>query len=181
MTESTHNVEPAGIGDIVVGIDDSPSSRAALDWAAKAARSSGDRLRAVHVLNAATTSPLVWTNGFPAMAYVAETTAPKVAKETMGAMFATVAPEPTWTLEFRHGSIGHELVKVSAGKRMLVVGTREHVGLGRLIDGSVSHYCLSHATCPVAAVPPSMRVQIPATDSTDQHLANVAVATGGAQ
>jgi hypothetical protein len=34
-----------------------------------------------------------------------------------------------------------------------VVGTREHVGLGRLLVGSISHYCLTHATCPVVAVP----------------------------
>ena len=34
-----------------------------------------------------------------------------------------------------------------------MVGTREHVGLGRLLTGSVSHYCLSHAGCPVVAVP----------------------------
>ena len=76
MTKNTDNLEPAGTGDIVVGIDDSPSSRAALEWAAKTARSSGDRLRAVHGLHAATTSRLVWTNSFPAMAYVADTAAP---------------------------------------------------------------------------------------------------------
>jgi nucleotide-binding universal stress UspA family protein len=35
----------------------------------------------------------------------------------------------------------------------LVVGTRDHVGLGRLFAGSISHYCLSHASCPVVAVP----------------------------
>ncbi len=155
MTEITNIPEAGGIGDIVVGIDDSPSSRAALDWAARAARSSGDRLRAVHVLTAAITSPLVWTNGFPTMAYVAETQAPEIAKKTMAAMFDAVAPEPSWTLEFCEGSTAQQLVRASVGARMLVVGTRKHVGLGRLINGSVSHHCLTHATCPVAAVPPS--------------------------
>jgi nucleotide-binding universal stress UspA family protein len=38
-------------GEIVVGLDDSPSSRAALDWAAAQARSVGAVLRAVHVLD----------------------------------------------------------------------------------------------------------------------------------
>jgi len=175
MTKNTHNPEPAGIGDIVVGIDDSPSSRAALDCAAKAARSSDDRLRAVHVLNAATTSPL--TNGFPAMAYVAETAAPEIAKETMAAM-GTVAPELSWTLEFRDGATGHQLVQASTGARMLVVGTREHVGLGRLINGSVSHYCLTHATCPVAAVPPSPRLRERVPVRAGHDLA-AAVANGG--
>jgi nucleotide-binding universal stress UspA family protein len=172
MTVTTNRPEAAGIGEIVVGIDDSPSSAAALDWAAQAARSSGDRLRAVHVFSIATTSPLVWTNGFPATAYVAETPAPEIAKATMTAMFRTVAPEPSWTLEFRHGGIGHQLLMASAGARMLVVGTREHVGLGRLINGSVSHYCLAHATCPVAAVPPSPRVRQPAADPVRDDLAD---------
>ncbi len=155
MTEITNIPEAGGIADIVVGIDDSPSSHAALDWAAKAARWSGDRLRAVHVLTAALTSPLVWTNGFPAMAYVTETQAPEIAKKTMAVMFDKVAPESNWTLEFCEGSTAQQLVRASAGARMLVVGTQKHVGLGRLIKGSVSHYCLTHATCPVAAVPPS--------------------------
>ena len=59
MTKNTDNLEPPGTGGIVVGIDDSPSSHAAIDWAAKAARSSGDRVRAVHVLNDAGHGPVV--------------------------------------------------------------------------------------------------------------------------
>ena len=50
------------------------------------------------------------------------------------------------------GSTAQQLVRASVGARMLVVGTRKHVGLGRLIKGSVSHYCLSHARAPVVAV-----------------------------
>ena len=42
---------------------------------------------------------------------------------------------------------------LSKHAELLVVGTREHVGLGRLLVGSVSHYCLRHAACPVVAVP----------------------------
>ena len=34
-----------------------------------------------------------------------------------------------------------------------MVGTGEHVGLGRIRLGSTSHYCLGHASCPVVAVP----------------------------
>ena len=37
--------------EIVVGLDDSPSGKAALDWAAEQARSVGAVLRAVHVLD----------------------------------------------------------------------------------------------------------------------------------
>ena len=34
-----------------------------------------------------------------------------------------------------------------------MIGTQEHTGLGRLLVGSVSHYCLAHACCPLVAVP----------------------------
>ncbi|HEX3198434.1 MAG TPA: universal stress protein [Propionibacteriaceae bacterium] len=37
--------------EIVVGLDDSPSSKAALDWAAEQAKSTGAALRAVHALD----------------------------------------------------------------------------------------------------------------------------------
>jgi nucleotide-binding universal stress UspA family protein len=47
--------------EIVVGLDDSLSSKAALDWAAEQARSVGAMLRAVHVLDWPWLSPA----GFP--------------------------------------------------------------------------------------------------------------------
>jgi hypothetical protein len=50
---------------------------------------------------------------------------------------------------------------------MLVVGTREHTGVRRLVGGSVSHYCLSHASCPVVAVPGP--VAEPVHDGTQAH------------
>jgi nucleotide-binding universal stress UspA family protein len=36
--------------EIVVGVDDSPSARAAIRWAAAYARSSGAKLRAINVI-----------------------------------------------------------------------------------------------------------------------------------
>jgi nucleotide-binding universal stress UspA family protein len=53
----------------------------------------------------------------------------------------------------RMGPPGPVLVDAAAGALMLVVGSREHHPLYRLVHGSVSHYCLSRARCPVVAVP----------------------------
>jgi nucleotide-binding universal stress UspA family protein len=64
-----------------------------------------------------------------------------------------VSPRPDWVLQFASGDTGPVLVRQSEDARLLVLGTREHVGLGRLVSGSVGHYCLSHAVCPVVAVP----------------------------
>ena len=47
-------------------------------------------------------------------------------------------------------SAGPVLVAESVGEALLVVGTRELVGIGRLVSGSVSHHCVSHAQCPVS-------------------------------
>jgi Universal stress protein family len=54
------------------------------------------------------------------------------------------------------------LVARSAEAALLVVGTHEHVGLARLVSGSVSRYCLSHAKCPTVIVPVDNRAVVPA-------------------
>jgi nucleotide-binding universal stress UspA family protein len=68
-------------------------------------------------------------------------------------IFGEIAPKDDWSLEFAMGKSGQVLVDVSRHSRLLVVGTGEHVGLGRIMLGSTSHYCLGHASCPVVAVP----------------------------
>ena len=139
--------------EIVVGLDDSPSGQAALDWAADHARSVGAVLRAVHVLD--------WpyglsSAGFPAPANFMELSRSEIEdsyRRAITAVFDAVSPASEWTLQFASGDTGQVLVRQSKDARLLVVGTREHVGLGRLLTGSVSHHCLSHAVCPVVAVP----------------------------
>jgi nucleotide-binding universal stress UspA family protein len=75
----------------------------------------------------------------------------EVYRGAIQAVFDSVQPDPGWRLSFS-GEPGPVLVAES-GAALLVVGTRGHVGIGRLLSGSVSHYCLSHADCPVVAVP----------------------------
>jgi nucleotide-binding universal stress UspA family protein len=141
--------------EIVVGLDESPSSKAALDWAAEQAKSVGAVLRAVHVLD--------WPSGLSSAGFPAPVDFMDVRPEELQdpyrqvitAVFDAVSPSPDWILQFASGDAGQVLVQQSEDVRMLVVGTREHVGFGRLLGGSVSHYCLSHAVCPVVAVPAS--------------------------
>jgi nucleotide-binding universal stress UspA family protein len=140
---------------IVVGLDESPSSRAALHWAAEYAKLTRSVLRAIHVLD--------WPYGLDE----ADVVPPGVAggrllmhdeietlyRGRITSVFDEVDPRPDWLIQFAHGEVGRVLVHQSEHAALLVVGTREHVGLGRLATGSVSHYCLSHALCPVVAVP----------------------------
>ena len=149
--------------EIVVGLDESDSARAALRWAAEEAVRSGSGLRAVHALS--------WPFG-------AETEHPEDAvrqlsfeevdelyRSNISRIFDSVKPRPDWILQFAQGDAGPVLVRQADHAAMLVVGTPYHVGLGRLITGSVAHYCLNHATCPVVAVP-ARTVSAPATPTT---------------
>jgi nucleotide-binding universal stress UspA family protein len=146
--------------EIVVGLDDSPSSIAALNWAAEQATKLDAPLRAVHVLD--------WPYGLSAAGFPAPADFMDVSREELQesyrraitAVFDAVSPRPGWELQFASGDTGRVLVQQSKDARLLVVGTREHVGLGRLLSGSVSHYCLSHAACPVVAVPAPVSDQI---------------------
>jgi hypothetical protein len=74
-------------------------------------------------------------------------------REAASAVCDSVQPEFGWTLGFVLDDPGPALVKRSEEAAMLVVGTHEHVGLARLVSGSVSRYCLSHAKCPTVIVP----------------------------
>ena len=82
-------------------------------------------------------------------------------KDAITELFQTIEPEDSWSLEFAVGKAGRALLHRSRDAHLLVVGTGEHVGLGRVLLGSTSHYCLSHASCPVVAVP---AIHVPLTD-----------------
>jgi nucleotide-binding universal stress UspA family protein len=138
------------MSEIVIGLDLSRSARAALDWAAEQARATGRTLRAVNVISASATYSMA-LGGVPVPIEPSEMDAPH--RDAVAAIFDSVQPELGWQLKFFSGEPGPILVAESIGAALLVVGTKEHVGIGRLMAGSVSHYCLSHAQCPVVAVP----------------------------
>jgi nucleotide-binding universal stress UspA family protein len=137
---------------IVVGVDLSPSGRAALLWAAEQARLTGRRLQAINAVPVPPSLAVAGIVGVPGTTVsVSEVDAPY--REAVGAVWDSVSPEPGWSLQFVLEDAGPALVTRSTGASLLVVGTHEHVGLGRLVSGSVSRYCLSHARCPTVIVP----------------------------
>jgi nucleotide-binding universal stress UspA family protein len=139
--------------EIVLGLDDSPSAKTALGWAAEQAIRRQTRLRAIHVLDwpYGSSSPTVEAAGSSAQLTFEAAQAAYVANIT--GVFDASSPRPDWLVQFATGEPGPVLVKQSRESQLLVVGTREHVGLGRLLTGSISHYCLSNAACPVVSVP----------------------------
>jgi len=162
---------------IVVGLDESPSSRAALAWAARHATLTRSVLRGVHVLD--------WPYGLDDADVVSPGASGRLMthdqiealyRGRITRVFDEVDPRPDWLIQFAHGEVARVLVHQAAEAELLVVGTREHVGLERLLVGSVSHYCLSHARCPVVAVPapspwtepPASTAAVPLTSTSEQ-------------
>jgi nucleotide-binding universal stress UspA family protein len=145
-------MEALEMSEIVVGLDPSPSARAALTWAAEQARATGQTLRAIHAVDVSPDFNLALGMGAVDMPMEPSALDPMY-RAAITSVFDSVRPGLGWRLQFFSGEAGPVLVAESAGAALLVVGTKEHVGIGRLVRGSVSHYCLSHARCPVVAVP----------------------------
>jgi nucleotide-binding universal stress UspA family protein len=77
----------------------------------------------------------------------------QLAAEHPARAFGDEASQVPWTREIAEGGEGTVLVDLSEDAPLLVLGTRVHTGIRRAVQGSVSHYCLSHAAGPVVAVP----------------------------
>ena len=145
------NISP---GEVVVGVDTSVSGRTALVWAAAYARATRAPLRAVHVFGPDAAAPMIWAPGaLPSIDFATAGSGDTTRSEIQLA-FDSLPPSLGWRLEFCEGPIGHTLVARSESADVLIIGTREHTGIDRVFNGSVSHYCVSHAACPIIAVPP---------------------------
>jgi len=151
---------------IVVGLDDSAASRAAHRWAAAYAQATGKCLRAVHVLE--------WPIGLNESALKAGTRLHVPQHDVADAywrglhrVFDDTPSPPGSTLQFAQGATADVLVRLSVDADLLVVGTREPLGRALYPTGSISHYCISHASCPVVTVP-----QVSADPAVEQLGAN---------
>jgi nucleotide-binding universal stress UspA family protein len=149
--QSAHQ-PPATHDDIVVGIDESPASAAALRWAAQHSRATGVPLRLVHAWQLSATGSEAHASG---AAYVEAVAADSRARATRWVLdtLGGDAAQVRWTLQVHQGGAGPVIVALSHGARLVVVGTHEHTGLRRALSGSVSHYVLSHTGVPLVAVP----------------------------
>jgi nucleotide-binding universal stress UspA family protein len=138
---------------IVVGLDDTPTSRAALRWAARQARLTGATVRAVHVID--------WPIGIEAFGSTETDDDGRLPEEKVSApyrrgirrVFDEEFPEPDWQLQFAEGDAGSMLVAEAADADLLVIGTRTNPDWTGDIAGPVAHHCLGRATCPVVTVP----------------------------
>ncbi|MFI7583731.1 universal stress protein [Kocuria sp. M1N1S27] len=138
---------PAAQQRILVGIDGSDSSKAALREGAEIARA----------LDAPLTAVMFWQG--PPIYEGWETVDPNrppegtedVLRSTVAEVFGGEVPEDVST-QLLHGRAAARLVEESEDALMLVLGRHGHGGMRRPALGSVSNACIAHAHCPVLVV-----------------------------
>ncbi len=135
---------------VVVGIDGSEHSRAALSWAV--ANTAGP-VRLVVAWSTpwwGVSAPLGGSPPPPPDAYFEE-----AAKKFIEDAQPTVEGTDTVPPEIRRGHAGQGLVESAKDGSLLVVGSRGRGAIASAVLGSISAYCASHSKVPVVVVPSS--------------------------
>ena len=135
----------------LVGVDGSPSSRAALSWAAEEAAEHRADLIVLNVWVQTLLPPMgsgtVPHDPLPDASQRASEDLVKVIKEELGED-PPVFVQP----RVKSGNAAEVLIEESADADLLVVGTRGHGGFAGLVLGSVSQHVAAYAKCPVVVV-----------------------------
>jgi nucleotide-binding universal stress UspA family protein len=146
---------PAPLG-IVAGVDGSPSSTAAVGWAARDAEMRNVPLKLVHVVPPQVAVPEGWADIQAASDYWERREArAREIIEAAGKLAAEAAPPRRASAvmsEVLYAPIVPTLVDLSLEADMLVVGCRGQGAAARALLGSVSSGLVRHAHCPVAVI-----------------------------
>ncbi len=134
---------------IVVGVDGSPSSRAALRWAVRQAVLTGGTVDAVMAWHV----PMGFQGYAWTPVYVEEAgDVEEDARKTLDAVISEEvepADRHRVTGQIVNGHPAEVLLDVSAGADLLVIGNRGHGAVADAFLGSVGRHCVHHAHCPV--------------------------------
>lgn len=142
---------PAAKYDILVGVDGSPESKVAVDWAARDAALRGLSVRLVHVLS----SPAVMSFPEVPMPTGYLQWQEDSGREILDSACKTVAEAAEGvevTTELVFGSPVPTLADLSKDAKLVVVGCRGQGALARSLLGSVSTGLVHHAHCSVAII-----------------------------
>lgn len=158
MSNMTHDM------GLVVGVDGSPSSMAAVEWAARDAEMRNVPLSVIHVV-----APIVV--GIPAAippdySQMQEEAARTIIEQAHGVAIAA-APSHAGEIstEILHAQPVPAMVELSGRALMVVVGCRGQGAVGQALMGSVSAGIVHHAHCPVAIIHQHSPESLPAPDA----------------
>lgn len=136
----------AGERRIVVGVDGSAPSKAALAWAVRQAALTGAVVEAV----IAWEQPDAYGLG-PSLGADLKNVAAAVAADAIAEVTGPGGPVKIRS-KVEKGHAARVLIDASAGADLLVVGSRGHGGFVGALLGSVSQHCTQHAACPVVVI-----------------------------
>ncbi|MCW2623187.1 MAG: universal stress protein UspA [Frankiales bacterium] len=154
----------SGIGKVVVGVDGTAHSDAAVRWAADQVRQFGGTLHLVHAYV---------VPGVPSVGGALRTPEQRAfslahAEKLLHRARKVAGPEEPIevTTEAVRGHAVDVLPPLTEGAELLVLG--RHSGWSRLHRvGSVVDGCLTRAVCPVVVVPESQGVELPLPQASD--------------
>ncbi len=145
---------------VVVGVDGSPASYTALRWALGHVGRTGGQVRAIRCLRPVAVP--AWeaaVTGEPVPASAEQQVwAERELDQIVAAALVRVrdgAQRVAVRRRVVRGSAGPVLVAEAGGAALLVVGSHGHRRFTELAHGSVSAYCIRHASCPVVVIPPA--------------------------
>ena len=152
--------EENGGAGVVVGVDGSETSLAAVRFAAEQADRLGERLTALYCWSA----PAPWTEDSAMIDWPMEPDeADRLVLAEAVAGLAERYPDLDLDLRLDLGLPVDALVTAGTGARLLVVGSHGRQGFARFWLGSVSHVIVLTMPCPVAVI----RAAVTGTDATE--------------
>jgi nucleotide-binding universal stress UspA family protein len=136
-------------GRIVVGVDGSDSSKAALAWAVRQAALTGAEVDAVNAWQI----PATYGFGYAMASAIPdlEKVAGQILDEAI-AEAATRAPDVRIHPVVVQNNPAQALLDTAKGADLLAVGSRGHGGFTGALLGSVGQHCVQHAECPVVVI-----------------------------
>ncbi|RKN27276.1 universal stress protein [Micromonospora musae] len=143
--------EPRADGPVVVGVDGSELSRAAVGFAFEEAAYRDVPLVAVHAWRYPT--PL-GSGDFVPLTYDVDAYGDEVGRVLAESVAGYAERYPQVAVRYRpvRGTAAHALTQVSKSAQLMVVGAHGRGALGGLVLGSVSHAVLHHAHAPLAVI-----------------------------
>jgi nucleotide-binding universal stress UspA family protein len=147
-SEATMTNQPAAREHrIVVGVDGSVASKAALEWAVGQAGLTGAAVDAV----IAWEFPAITGYPVPTSDIDWEDLARQIVTDATAEARAG-AGQVQIRSKVMKGNAAQVLLDESAGAELLVVGSRGHGGFAEALLGSVGQHCVHHAKCPVVVI-----------------------------
>ena len=138
---------------VIVGVDDSPPSKVAVDWAARDAARRGVGLKIVHVLTPPAVMAFPDVPMPPAYLEWQEGQGRTLLENSLATARAAAGAAPVEiTTAMVSGPPVPVLADLSTEAQMIVVGCHGRGALARTLLGSVSTGLVHHAHCPVAII-----------------------------